>query len=239
MIEGTRETSGKEGCGVPPYVPFSTFRNFLDRISARVPSRIDHSVMPRTSRAIRFQLAAALRYMGLVSSGGSATETLVRLARSRGDERRQALGDVIRAAYPYLFGDFDLANCTTAQIGQEFRRRGASGDTVRKCVAFFIAACRASGVDVSPHVKPFWGAQAGGQRSANSSEMAEPLVESPNFGTPQQEDASTARAPADWRASLLLKFPNFDPAWSDEIKSKWFDDFGKLMEYITDRSKRS
>ncbi len=238
MIEGARKKSGNQGVGVAPYVPFSTFRNFLDRISVRVPSRIDHSVMPRTSRVMRFQLAAALRYMGLVSRDGSATETLVRLAKARGEERRQALAEVIRAAYPYLFGDFDLANCTTAQMSQEFRRSGASGDTIRKCVAFFIAACREAGVDVSPHIKPFWRAEAGGQRSANSSEIADSLIENPNFGSPQQEDALTVKAPSDWRASLLLKFPNLDPTWSDEIKSKWFDDFSKLIEYIADKSKR-
>jgi hypothetical protein len=216
--------------GVPPYVPFSTFRNFLDGISAKPPSRIDQSVMPRSSRAIRFQLAAALRYMGLVSSDGSRTETLVGLAKAREEKRKEVLGDIVRAAYPYLFRDFDLATCTTSQIGQEFKRRGASGTTVRKCVAFFVAACREAGIDVSPHIKPFWGAGVGVQSSPNSPEMTEPFTGSPNLGIPAH--GSTGQDPQDWRTSLLTKFPNFDPAWPDGIKAKWFEDFGKLMEYI-------
>jgi hypothetical protein len=29
---------------------------------------------------------------------------------------------------------------------------------------------------------------------------------------------------------LLSKFPSFDPAWPDEVKTKWFEGFNKLME---------
>jgi hypothetical protein len=237
MTETTREILGKPGDGVPPYVPFSTFRNFLEKISLRVPSRIDQSVMPRTSRAIRFQLAAALRYLGLVTSDGSRTETLMRLAKARGDERRRIFGEIVRAAYPYLFGPFDLATCTTSQIHQEFKRR-ASGSTVRKCVAFFVAACRDAGVEISPHIKPFGGTGPGVQKSATSS-SDELFSAIPSLERPERADVSAVQDIADWRVSLVLKFPQFDPAWSEEIKSKWFDHFGKLMEYVVDGPKHS
>jgi len=29
---------------------------------------------------------------------------------------------------------------------------------------------------------------------------------------------------------LLSKFPTFDPAWPDDVKSKWFNAFDKLMK---------
>jgi hypothetical protein len=31
---------------------------------------------------------------------------------------------------------------------------------------------------------------------------------------------------------LLAKFPTLDPAWPDDVKSKWFDAFQQLMERI-------
>jgi hypothetical protein len=33
-------------------------------------------------------------------------------------------------------------------------------------------------------------------------------------------------------ATLLAKFPNFDPSWSDEVQAKWFDAFGRLREEL-------
>jgi hypothetical protein len=34
----------------------------------------------------------------------------------------------------------------------------------------------------------------------------------------------------DWAEMLLSKFPQFDPAWSDDVKLKWFDAFDRLMK---------
>lgn len=33
-----------------------------------------------------------------------------------------------------------------------------------------------------------------------------------------------------WAEQLLAKFPQFDPAWPDEVKLKWFDGFDRLMK---------
>lgn len=33
-----------------------------------------------------------------------------------------------------------------------------------------------------------------------------------------------------WAEQLLTKFPQFDPAWSDDVKLKWFDAFDRLMK---------
>ena len=239
MTHGMPEVSTKGRPRIPPYAPYSTFRNFLDKISRSVPAQIDHSVMPRTSRAIRFQLAAGLRYMGLVGNNGSRTETLLRLSKAQGPDRKRILGDVIRAAYPYLFADFDLGSCTTTQLGQEFARRGASGDTVRKCVAFFVAACKEAGIEVSPHIRPFSEPETVGHRPANPPRPGAGQADEANVGGGNWEGGgSNASTASDWRVSLLLKFPSFDPEWSDEVKAKWFDDFKKLMDLVRDNEQR-
>src|SRR5437016_2644587 len=108
MSGQTLSTPSKATLGIPPYVPFRTFQGFLDRISRKVPHHIDHGTMPRTSKAIRFQLAAALRYMGLVLADGSRADSLLRLAKAQGEERKKILGETVRAAYPYLFAGFPL-----------------------------------------------------------------------------------------------------------------------------------
>ena len=33
-----------------------------------------------------------------------------------------------------------------------------------------------------------------------------------------------------WNKMLLAKFPNFDPAWNDELKTKWFSAFDELLK---------
>jgi hypothetical protein len=32
-----------------------------------------------------------------------------------------------------------------------------------------------------------------------------------------------------WQQLLLSKFPSFDPAWPDDVKTKWFEGFNQLM----------
>lgn len=34
----------------------------------------------------------------------------------------------------------------------------------------------------------------------------------------------------DFRATLLAKFPDFDPSWSDDLKKAWFADFDQFMK---------
>jgi hypothetical protein len=36
---------------------------------------------------------------------------------------------------------------------------------------------------------------------------------------------------------LLAKFPQFDPAWPDELKAKWFDGYERLLKTATDEGK--
>ena len=36
--------------------------------------------------------------------------------------------------------------------------------------------------------------------------------------------------PDGWAEMLLAKFPQFDPAWTDDVKLKWFDAFDRLMK---------
>src|SRR5579859_7213234 len=95
---------GREEKAVPPYVPYKTFKNFIDGLRVATPSRIDRSVMGSLSGATQSQLLAALKYLGFVTPNGSLTEKLIVLLNaSEGQAQAHALQGVLITSYPFLF----------------------------------------------------------------------------------------------------------------------------------------
>ena len=45
---------------------------------------------------------------------------------------------------------------------------------------------------------------------------------------PPQENAIPVQVT--WYEMVLAKFPTFDPAWSDDVKLKWFEAFDTLLK---------
>lgn len=148
--------------GIPPYVPYRTFDNFLSELKARgVPSHVDRSVLSHKSGTIQSQLILTLKYLGLVTDAGRSTERLRRLAVSEGVDRRRILREVVESSYGFVFeGGFKLQSATTHHAEELFQATGASGETIRRCIAFFLAIARAAGIPVSPYIKPHRGKKA-------------------------------------------------------------------------------
>ncbi|MBI3935185.1 MAG: DUF5343 domain-containing protein [Acidobacteria bacterium] len=209
---------------VPPYVSYKTFRKFLEDLSGKVPTRVDRSVMASMSGAVQSQLIAALRYLQLISPQGISTEKFIKLANSKGPERQRLLRQILNSSYPYLFKGFDLQRATTQQIEQKFKQAAASGETVRKCVSFFLAAAREAAISLSPHIS----ASRGRRRQRTRISLVPGRVGTSTIT--ESEPIAGEASSRQWAAELLNKFPSFDPAWSDEVKSKWFEDFGRLMK---------
>ncbi len=142
---------------LPPYVPFKTFKNWIEGLRALggSPSRIDRSVMPTMSGATQGQLTAALRYLGLVSQNGTPSEALGKLVEADGEARREILHDVLVRSYPFLFQtvEFNPRTATISQLIGAFQETGATGQTVRKCVAFLLLAAQEAGMPLSPYFK--------------------------------------------------------------------------------------
>lgn len=220
---------------VPPYVAYSTLRLFLDRLQARVPGRIDRSVMQTFSGAAQNQLINAMRYLGLIDEGGYPQEALTQLVNSEGAERQQILRNVLQAAYPFLFNGsgFDLARATPQQFEAKFRDAGATGETVRKGAAFFLNAAQEAEIPVSLYIT---------QRKRQRSEQKSPIRQrgEPSSGKsrnqtakqipPSNKELPAAPEPLSWDQMMVAKFPSFDPNWPDDIKRMWFEAFRELRQ---------
>lgn len=139
----------------PAYVPYKTFSNFINGLNENgMPAQIDRSIMGGMSGSAQSSIIGSLEFLRLVTSTGEPTKELHQLVESKEDERGPLLRPVLERSYPFLFsGAIDLKRATTKQIEEAFRSQGVTGSTVVKGIAFFLAAAKAAGIQISPHVK--------------------------------------------------------------------------------------
>jgi hypothetical protein len=221
-----------KAAAAPPYLSYPTFQNFLNGLRAKggAPGRIDRSVLVQFSGGIQSQLIAALRYLGLAETDGTSTGELNSLVVLDGQERTTLWQEIMKRSYPFLFdGSFPLQTATSRQIEEKFNSV-ATGDTVRKCMAFFLLAAKDAGIQLSPFIKA-----VKVRRNTVSRGRRQPSSLPINTGAADTTQISEARSRApevsqNWSQMLLAKFPNFDPAWPDDVKAKWFEAFDKLMK---------
>jgi Family of unknown function (DUF5343) len=220
----------------PPYVAYKTFINFVDSLKKAMPGRIDRSVMHTMSGGTQSHMTHALRSMELINDAGTTLDAFKDLVTSQGDERKQALTNCLVTGYPFLFDSkIDLETATGKQLLEQFENVGLRGDSIRKSVTFFLSAAKDAGMLVSPFFNKIQ-SRSGPQKQrigvstgdTASDELPKSKVSSPSPKRSKQEkDDSNGDA---WAEKLLTKFPEFDPAWSDEVKLKWFEAFDRLMK---------
>ena len=141
---------------IPPYISYRTFTNFLNELRARgLPSRIDRSVMAHKSGTIQSQLLLALNYLGLLRGSGQPTDQLKQLVESTDQPRQEVFRGILKTSYGFVFkSDIGLHAATSDQAEELFEQTGASGETVRRSIAFFLAAAKDSGIPISDYIQP-------------------------------------------------------------------------------------
>lgn len=214
---------------LPPYLPYKTLSTFFDSLKVAVPSRIDRSIMRSMSGSMQSQLIGALEYLQLITpSDGVPTEKLQRFVHSEGPDRQKILKEILSAAYPFIFKDgFDLQHGTSHQLQELFVSAGTSGDTTRKCIAFFQKAAKDAGVTLSPYLKKHPGRAPGATKAKRKpKQQEERQLQVERSGILAGEEVS-------WEKLLLSKFPSFDPAWTNEVKVEWFKAFKDLRDMKT------
>jgi hypothetical protein len=212
---------------IPPYVPYKTFRTFIDGLRVAMPSRIDRSLMGTMSGATQGQLISALRFLDLITENGTPTGKLKDLATLDGEERQHALQKVIGDAYDdRVFPEsVDLQNGTYRQLQEAFAATGAQGDTVRKCIAFWLLASRDADLIVSPH---FTLRGSRGPIPKRRKTIPQRIQRTQAPATAEEE--SERAIPRSRLEILMEKFPSFDPSWEAEVQEKWFTAFERLQD---------
>jgi hypothetical protein len=102
-----------------------------------------------------------------------------------------------------------------------------SGGTLPKAIKFFVEATKDAGIELSPYIGKI---RATGPRSIGS-RAKKTNGEKQNNILPREEPLPLAQiGDASWQQLFLSKMPNFDPAWSEEVKIEWFKGMNKVME---------
>jgi hypothetical protein len=215
---------------LPPYVSYRTFRNFLERLQQRIPSRIDRSYWGDTlSGSTGTQLMAALRFLDLIDANGKPTEQLRPLVMARGESRARLLRELTAGAYDFVVkSSLDLESATYAQLGEIFSHTFQMTDDVsRKCVKFFIALSGDAGMPLSPLITRRTRAT---HSTVGTKKMSRKASGRTNRNALVPQLAEDIPDNLSWHSMLLSKFPDFDPAWPDDIKMKWFSAFDELLK---------
>lgn len=140
---------------IPAYISYKTFTNFINGLrESGVPNQIDKSMMSGMSGSGQSAMIGSLDFLKLVDAKGAPAPELQQLVDADDKTRPSVLRSVLERSYHFLFaGTIDLKRATTKQVEDAFRGQGISGSTIVKCIAFFLAAAKDAGVQISSHVK--------------------------------------------------------------------------------------
>lgn len=211
---------------IPPYVSYKALMVFLETLRRGIPSQIDRSLMRNSSGTMQTQLLTALRFLKLIDHQGHPEPKLSQLVNADGEDKSKVLEEIVKAAYPSLFNDFDLTKATSNQFRQKFAEAGSSGESIRKGMYFFLAAAKEANIDVSPYVADPTPKQGDGKPRKVAARPTRAASQTPRSSAKVEKEQLVQT----WEQMLLAKFPSFDPAWPDEVKKEWLTTFQQMMK---------
>lgn len=145
------ENATETGFG-PPYIAFRTVMDIIKRMAEEEPpARIDKSYLNNYSGGYQTQVIAALTALGLIDSTGQLQQSMLDLVSADEAERKEGIGTLVRDRYAPIL---EIGTSSTQQMMVDAFAEMApkvTGDTRRKAVAFFLAACNYAGITVSRH----------------------------------------------------------------------------------------
>jgi hypothetical protein len=224
----------------PPYVPYKTLRNFIDKYKQGVPSRIDRDLMGSMSGASQSQVVVSLKFLGFISDNNLTLEPMRAFAVAEGEARKELLKTILEKSYPYLFdGKFDLKSATASQLREAIEANtGATGETVNRCIAFFKDASNDAGIAISPFItqkKPRSAApkkrNGASKVTADLARMAErknPAIQNLHFRehpTPPPIEAQNSMLL--W--GLFQRLPKPGSVWPKEQRDQWTETLNNVL----------
>lgn len=146
-------TNTEQRKATPPYATYKSFINLINDLRENgIPDHITRSVL-NGSNSAKAMMSSTLRYLDLIDEENSSTTKFMQLINNE-NEYKINLNKLLTTHYAFLFnGSINLANTTTEIVQRKFQDQGASGSTVSKCIAFFLAAASDADIVVSDRVK--------------------------------------------------------------------------------------
>lgn len=169
----------------PPYPSFRLFDNFKKELGehAVLPAVIDRSYLSKRSGSDQSSIIATLKWFGLTDDNGVPTERLRTYVKADDEQVKTLLRQMMEESYSFMTdGSINLLNATTSQMSERFRQYEISGSTLTKSIAFFLAAAKEAGIQVSPHIKPPTTATNGAAKK--KPKAAAPAAEQPTGAAP-------------------------------------------------------
>lgn len=136
---------------VPPYISFTTLLNLLDRMrdDDGAPPQIDKSYLKGMSGGYQSQVLASMKSVGLIDKDGKVQDSLTELVAAKDrDARVPLIAAMLQEFYPEPVR-LGTIKATQGQLMDAFKEWGIGGDTLRKAIAFYLAAAKYADVKVS------------------------------------------------------------------------------------------
>ena len=223
----------QDGKLVPPYFAFKTLINQLDSMKERgIPARIDRSFLIGMAGAGQTQFMTGMRSLGLMDAAGSVDPKLAALANASVTERKRLLCEILRDRYAKAV-ELGKTNATTGQLVELWKDEyGATGDTARKGISFYLqAAAYAGDVPVSKlFTTPKVTSSGTRRRRPNGGGKPGGGAVDPSSTPPPPDPLAGARDLHPALAGVLIELPRRGRGWTQEQR----DRFLKMFEMAVD-----
>lgn len=214
---------------VPPYVPWRSFETYIDGLQAfgpAMPNVIDRDSMRTFSGSTQAWLLSALRSLNMIDEHGIPRPRLKQLVAATPDQRKSLYKQIIDAEYKFL-SDINLQGATPKQIDAAFESTGATGDTVRKCIAFFVGMAKAADIPLSPLIEKVRRRPSSNGQKKKPKPAPTPQHRNPNDGTVQH----VPYTPPVERPVFQVLYDLLDPGMTQaEQEAVW-----TLLQYLKKR----
>jgi hypothetical protein len=150
MADDDKSDDGKR----PPYIAFQSLKTLISNMKENgVPGRVDKSVLSNFSGAVGGQIITGLKFLSLIDEGNHPNKNLRGLVNSFGSEDwPEHIGIVLKSAFAPIF-ELNLETASPAQFTERFKNvYGIEGDTLRKCITFFVNGVREAQIPISSYI---------------------------------------------------------------------------------------
>lgn len=216
---------------LPAYVSYKSFNRFIKGLrDSHIPTRIDRSFLTGMSGSAQSALQGALLFLGLMDTSEKPLPALEGLVAAEGADQAGRLKEILLKSYPFLFNGIDLRRSTSGEVIEAFKKQSVSGSTAAKAIAFFLAAAKDAGIEVSKHVKPPTVVRTAGPKRSNARSVDDDAGDDEG-----QNDRGSAGVSPDVHpalAGILMQLPTPGQSFSTKSRERFMKAFEAVLTLV-------